>query len=82
MLHAVATRRLRLDRGETLLLYTDGLIEARPGGKLFDETGLAGFLRTRAPRGARETVAALEELVAGFDPAPTDDVALLALGVP
>ncbi|WP_236789093.1 PP2C family protein-serine/threonine phosphatase [Amycolatopsis sp. GM8] len=73
------TRKLRLEPGQTLLLHTDGLTEARPGGTPFGEDGLLAFLTERKPLGARETVAALIELIDGFVPAPTDDVALLAL---
>ncbi|TNC24666.1 GAF domain-containing protein [Amycolatopsis alkalitolerans] len=73
------TRTLHLAEGQTLLLHTDGLIEARPDGAPFGEEGLHAFLGEANPRGARETVDALTDLIAGFDPAPTDDVALLAL---
>lgn len=75
------TRRIHLRPGETLLLYTDGLIEARPGGQFFGEEGLAAFLRGRRPSDAQELIDDLKSLIAGFDPGPTDDVALLALTV-
>lgn len=73
--------RLHLDPGDTLLLYTDGLTEARPGGAFFGEDGLAAFLGGRISTGAGELISGLTELIGGFDPAPTDDVALLAMTV-
>lgn len=79
---AFTTTILRLSPGETLLLYTDGLIEARPGGELYGETRLADFLAEQTDATAADLVDALVKLIDGFQPAPTDDVALLALGVP
>jgi sigma-B regulation protein RsbU (phosphoserine phosphatase) len=73
--------RLHLDPGDTLLLYTDGLTEARPSGAFFGEDGLAAFLSGRTRTGAGKLVCDLTELIDGFDPAPTDDVALLAMTV-
>lgn len=76
------SRRVHLRPGETLLLYTDGLTEARPGGEFFGEDGLIAFLSGSTTTNARELVADLTSLIADFTPAPTDDVALLALSVP
>jgi sigma-B regulation protein RsbU (phosphoserine phosphatase) len=77
-----ATCRLRLESGHTLLLHTDGLIEAHPGGVLFGEDGLGSFLTSSSTTTAQATITALTTLISGFNPAPTDDVALLALSVP
>ncbi len=76
------TRRLHLRPGHTLLLRTDGLTEARPGGEFFGEEALISFLSDRTKTHASELVTDLAELVDGFDPPPDDDVALLALSVP
>lgn len=76
-----ATCHLHLAPGQTLLLYTDGLTEARPGEAFFGEDGLASFLRGRASTTARELIGALTNLIDGFDPPPSDDVALLAITV-
>lgn len=77
-----ATTRLRLTSGQTLLIYTDGLIEARPGGEPFGEHGLLTFLRPYAGRDADEVISALTGLITSFTPRPKDDTALLALHVP
>jgi sigma-B regulation protein RsbU (phosphoserine phosphatase) len=78
----VATQ-IQLTPGDTLLLYTDGLTEARTGaGKdRFDDTGaLLNFVRRRAPASPSEAIAALGELLDELDTGVEDDVALLALG--
>jgi sigma-B regulation protein RsbU (phosphoserine phosphatase) len=75
------TCRLHLEPGETLLLYTDGLTEARPDGAFFGEDGLTAFLSSRARTTAEQLIGELTGLIAGFDPPPTDDVALLAMTV-
>jgi sigma-B regulation protein RsbU (phosphoserine phosphatase) len=80
--YAAATVRLR--PGDTLVLYTDGLPEARPGpgrGHFGDEALLA-FARDLSPASASATVAALAELLGTFSDGLTDDTAILALGVP
>ncbi|CAM03673.1 magnesium or manganese-dependent protein phosphatase [Saccharopolyspora erythraea NRRL 2338] len=73
--------RLHLREGQTLLLYTDGLTEARPRGEFFGEEGLKAFLASHPTTSASEQISELTGLLAGFDPGPTDDVALLALSV-
>jgi sigma-B regulation protein RsbU (phosphoserine phosphatase) len=80
-----ASATLELTAGDTLLLYTDGLTEARTGSGAarFDDHGaLLRFAREHAPSSATGIVGALsrvlEELGSGVD----DDAALLALGVP
>ncbi|MBA8827556.1 sigma-B regulation protein RsbU (phosphoserine phosphatase) [Saccharopolyspora lacisalsi] len=77
-----ATADLHLKDGEALLLYTDGITEARPGSEFFGEEGLTEFLAHRAGTAASGVIDDLTELIDGFDPPPIDDVALLALSVP
>jgi len=67
-----------LSPGQTLLLYTDGVVEARPDGHTtFGEPALRLFLAERAELPATQLVAELAELVAALR--PEDDVAFLAL---
>jgi phosphoserine phosphatase RsbU/P len=74
---------LHLGPGDTLLLYTDGLSEARVDRDTrFDEDDLLEFLASQAPASASQTVAAVRGLLDGFGPALDDDTALLVVGVP
>ncbi|MGW0363363.1 PP2C family protein-serine/threonine phosphatase [Streptomyces sp. NPDC002990] len=81
---AFASLALHLQPGQGLLLYTDGLTEARTAdGHMLADSGLADFLAQRpAPVSAaalvEDTVALLETL----PDSDRDDVALLALSVP
>jgi sigma-B regulation protein RsbU (phosphoserine phosphatase) len=73
----------RLFPGECLLLYTDGLTEARTSdGRMLDEDGLTRHLIATAPRTADQLLQAVEELLACLGEGVTDDTALLALSVP
>ncbi|MEU9298031.1 GAF domain-containing SpoIIE family protein phosphatase [Streptomyces sp. NPDC048266] len=81
---AFAARTLHLAPGEGLLLYTDGLTEARTAeGDMLADTGLLDFLAQRlAPVSAGRLI---DDTVALLDTLPDterDDVALLALSVP
>jgi serine phosphatase RsbU (regulator of sigma subunit) len=75
-----------LEPDEVLLLYTDGLTEARgPDGTLFGEQRVLDVLRDAAPMSAKEVTTALRAAVAGFAPDLRDDLQLLAVsfaGVP
>lgn len=73
----VCTAHLR--PGQTLLFYTDGIIEARRGENPFDESSLATYMSERADLGAGGLVADLATLIPKLE--PEDDVALLAFGV-
>ncbi|MGW1817265.1 PP2C family protein-serine/threonine phosphatase [Streptomyces sp. NPDC002125] len=78
------TATVELGPGDTLLLYTDGLTEARTsdaGGRYGDEA-LLDFARHLAPASAPAVVDALTELLKGFGEGLDDDTALLAMGVP
>lgn len=77
--------RIRLGAGDTLVLYTDGLTEARVGrgAERYDFHGaLLEFAAEQAPATAEEIVAAIQSLLDGFGSGLEDDVAVLALGVP
>jgi phosphoserine phosphatase RsbU/P len=80
-----ATTTLRLRPGDTLLLYTDGLTEARTNTsphRRYDEDALRTFATSTAPTTAPALITALIELLRGFGAGVEDDVALLAFSVP
>ncbi|MCV7368938.1 histidine kinase [Mycolicibacterium duvalii] len=77
--------RFVLGPGDTLLLYTDGLTEARTGrgpSRFDDDGGLLRFVGEHAPASAHEIIAALTDLLSRLGAYVEDDVALLAFGVP
>ncbi len=68
---------LHLRPGQTLLLFTDGIIEARRGEDAFDIDSLAAFVHQRAHLSATELTQDLATLAAKLE--PDDDVAVLAI---
>ncbi|MFJ4626820.1 PP2C family protein-serine/threonine phosphatase [Streptomyces sp. NPDC088847] len=79
------TATTTLGPGDTLLLYTDGLTEARTGEDrtaLFGDEALRSFTARHAGRSAQAVVEALTGLLDDFADGLEDDTALLALGVP
>ncbi|WP_326943801.1 SpoIIE family protein phosphatase [Amycolatopsis sp. NBC_01307] len=75
---------LHLAPGDTLLLYSDGLTEARTaaGRDRYSEEQLLEFLTARASTTAPALIAALTALLTGFGDGVEDDTALLALSIP
>ncbi|OEJ93378.1 PP2C family protein-serine/threonine phosphatase [Streptomyces thermolilacinus] len=73
-----------LEPGDTLLLYTDGLTEARTGeGRVdrYGDEGLLAFALDHAGEPPHAVVKALTDVLDGFGHGLDDDTALLALGV-
>src|SRR5918992_2831222 len=58
--------RVTLDPGDAVLLYTDGLIEARGEGEIFGEERLISILESCGGLNAEEIAARLEKEVLGF----------------
>src|SRR5947207_5589856 len=74
------SRELPLAPGDLLLLYTDGLAEARSGEQLFGEERIAGILRRDPGQEATTLCKILLEAARDFASEPlTDDVAILAV---
>jgi serine phosphatase RsbU (regulator of sigma subunit) len=72
-----------LEPGDTLLLYTDGVTEARVRSWELGEEGLATLLQGCAGQSPGEIVEAIERAVVGVQEGePRDDIALVAIGVP
>ncbi|MFI9011856.1 PP2C family protein-serine/threonine phosphatase [Actinosynnema sp. NPDC053489] len=79
----IATATVRLGPGDTFVLYTDGLIEARTGPDTrYSEEDLLAFAATVGPTTASGAVDALIGLLDRLGPGVEDDTAVLAIGVP
>ncbi|AOP49194.1 PP2C family protein-serine/threonine phosphatase [Streptomyces lydicus] len=79
------TATTTLAPGDTLLLYTDGLTEARTGADrtaLYGDEALRAFAAGHAGKPPQAVIRALIGLLDGFGDGLDDDTALLALGVP
>ncbi len=77
--------RLHLAPGDCLMLYSDGLTEARTGvgaERYNDADALLRFAQAHAPTSSEAIIDAVGELLKTFGDGVEDDVALLALGVP
>ncbi|MFE9407157.1 PP2C family protein-serine/threonine phosphatase [Streptomyces sp. NPDC006530] len=82
--HFTAARSV-LSPGDTLLLYTDGITEARTGEDrtgLYGDEALLSFAASHAGKPAASLIQALTGLLTGFGDGLDDDTALLALSVP
>ncbi|HSK48013.1 MAG TPA: SpoIIE family protein phosphatase [Coriobacteriia bacterium] len=76
-----ADKSLVLDAGDLVVLYTDGVIEARRGRELFGEDRVAGSVAD-SDGPPQSVVTRLAEIVTEFaEGGLTDDVAILALRV-
>lgn len=74
-----------LGPGDTLLLYTDGLTEARTGQDrtgLYGDEALLAFVTAHAGKSPHSVIEALTGLLDSFGDGLDDDTALLAIGVP
>lgn len=73
-------RQVSMGPGDLLVVYTDGVVEARRGTELFGTDRLRSLLSTMAAQPAKLVVDVVVEAVHEFDQAETlDDLALLAI---
>jgi phosphoserine phosphatase RsbU/P len=74
--------RLTLSRGDTLVLYTDGVTEGRRGDELFGDDRLVASLEKHGPDAQGLAHGLLADVMDYQDGDPRDDIAIVALGVP
>jgi phosphoserine phosphatase RsbU/P len=81
---ALTTTRVRLRAGDTLLLYTDGVTEARRGREQYGDDRLRALLAaTDGPTNVDGLTATIESAaLAWSDGPPRDDIAILAINLP
>ena len=74
----------RLSPGDSLVLYTDGVVEARSSdGSFFGEERLASLLRSSISLDAETLADLVESAILDFqENDPRDDIAVLVLRVP
>ncbi|MEO6989802.1 MAG: SpoIIE family protein phosphatase [Aquihabitans sp.] len=71
-----------LSPGDAVVLFTDGVTEARHDGEQFGEERLHAVLATLAGRSAADIAIGVEEAVIAYSPRASDDVAVLVARVP
>jgi serine phosphatase RsbU (regulator of sigma subunit) len=79
---AFTTTRRFLGPGETLVLYTDGVIDAANGGDHFGEDRLLARIEASSPSPTALAQELVDEVVEFQHGSPRDDIAVLALSVP
>ncbi|MFS8097154.1 SpoIIE family protein phosphatase [Lentzea alba] len=77
-----AATEVRLEPGDALLLYTDGLTEARSGDTRYSEEALLSDLSGLTPATASSVISGATRLLTSLGAGVEDDTALLALSVP
>ena len=80
---ALTDTNVELGAGDTFVLYTDGVTEARRGSEFFGSAALVELLRKGTGLDAAGVVALVRDTVLAFQAGdPRDDIALLAVRVP
>jgi sigma-B regulation protein RsbU (phosphoserine phosphatase) len=74
--------QLRLLPGDTLVLYTDGVTEARCGKAFYGEERLAATVARRFDSAQALTSAILTEVLDFQTGQPRDDIVIVAIRVP
>ena len=72
-------RHTRLHAGDVVVLYSDGVTEARNGQDQFGEERLRVVLGAHAGDSAAAVAGAIEQAVKDHSPEPSDDIAILVV---
>jgi sigma-B regulation protein RsbU (phosphoserine phosphatase) len=75
----VVAAPVSLDRGQTLLMYTDGVTEARRDGEFFSDTGLHAAASRHADGPEALVAGVLAEVLDFQGGTAYDDIALVAI---
>jgi PAS domain S-box-containing protein len=79
---SVTSERVELRPGDSLVLYTDGVTDARAPERILSPEDMASLLRASAGAGASEIASRIERAATGdATEEPRDDIALLVVGV-
>ena len=78
----VSDAQIALRPGDTIVLYTDGVTEARAGRDLFGEDRLRKTLAGLTGSAAAVTAGVLDEVMRFQSGFPSDDIALVAVRIP
>jgi|GEM_PF-3227043 len=74
------TKEIPLNRGDAIIMYTDGLIEARCKGKLFSEEGVRAFVRANKDQSLKYLIKGLVEEARQFSCNNlTDDILVIGI---
>lgn len=79
--HRYGDTRVRLNRGEVLMLYTDGVTDAVRHGDRLGQAGLRRALAQASGSTAESVVAGVRRLLGEADQPPPDDIAVVALAI-
>lgn len=71
-----------IEPGDTLLLYTDGVTEARAGGDFYGEKGLAGSVRRPWASASELAASVVDDVVVYQAGLAADDIAVVAIHIP
>ncbi|MGO8684274.1 MAG: SpoIIE family protein phosphatase, partial [Thermoleophilia bacterium] len=74
-----AVSSAQLEPGDALVLYTDGVIDARQEGVFFAEQGLLATVARLAQGSAEEMAAGVREAVLAFADGLRDDLQILVV---
>ena len=79
----IAQEQVSLEAGDLLVLYTDGVLEARDrNGEFYGESRLMDLLASAPARPPDEVAERIENAVMAFqDDTPRDDIAILVVGI-